>query len=665
MDKLEETKNIRKYGKYIISLVLAIISAISISVYIYSNKYTTYTINLNKNSKIYGLYINDNEQNLSNYANKYLVIDKKDSNILISKKDISIIIKTSIIDNVSISFSDNKKISVIRDGKINNTKEGHYHYRISMLDAVKKSLNSYTLLFLIISYIIMYLCINQINKFIKKVNDCDVKIKDIVKFFISNFIIFSCVIYLLLSVFKSLISIFILLYLIYLIYRMRDKIFNNLEYAYTILFTIIGLTFLFLIPPFNIPDEPEHFIKSYELFDKASSSDDGIAEISSNMYYFVSSYKYTSMHGDVKYNGKNYLNSILNKENTENKLYSFSYRSTKKSSILPYLPSAIIISIAKNLNFSPLLLLIFGRAINLMISLIICYYTLKIAPHFKKLFFIVMLLPTFIQESAGINMDWLTNSISILTIGYIMKLIYSNKKISYKEIITLFILGLILGFCKFGYFPIMFLIFLIPNKKIKNTKIKPILIKIVLIIFVIAVSYLTNTSMGGAVSESTPYYTIGYAISHPINTISVYLNTFLNRFDTDIFKGQFDSFGVYTKYNRSLLTTLLIIMYALVFLVKDKNDKKLELKERVIYLIISAMLILIPYTAMFLCWTFLGADSINGLQPRYFLIAELLLFIGISSNLLNLNIKNQNRFYVGCIIFNFCISLFTIIIGFY
>lgn len=665
MSKSKSTKIFNRYFIYGISFILSIVSAISISVYIYAKSSVTYNINIKENKLIHSIYINDNRQDLNKYENEDLVIKSKESDTLKAINDTTLTLKTSVIDSVSIAFNNGKGIKVTRDKneKILKNNE-NYYYNESKAHIIRKSLNIYTLSFFVISYIFMYLCIAKINKFLIKMDNKNIKSKDILIFFIANFIIFFSSIYLLLLVFKSFILIFIIAYLIYLLYRIKDVLKDNLVYTYIILSTIIGISFLLLIPPFNVPDEPAHFVKSYTLLDKNSINDNGYAKINSNLYNFITDYKYTCMDYDVKYNGRNYLNALFKMDDSENNLYTYSYTNTKKSSILPYLPSALIIMLGKSF-LPPLFLLILSRAINLVLSIIICYHALKIAPHFKKIFFVIMLLPTFIQQSAGINMDWITNSVSLLIISYIMKLIYINKKINFRDIIFLFILGFILSFCKFGFFPIMFLILLIPNKKIENTKLKPILIKILLILFVMIISYLNNTGMGGSTSLNSPYYTIRFAISHPLNTISVYLETFINRFDTDIFKGQFDSFGVYTKWKTPLFTTILIIMYSFIFLVKDDNNKKLMKKERIIYLGISAILILIPYTAMFLCWTFLGERTINGLQPRYFLIAELLLFIGISSNLFDIKVKNKNKLYICCILFDFCVSLATILIGFY
>lgn len=657
------TKRYKNWFFYIISIILSLIFAINISICIYAKSSTEYKFSLKKGSTISAIAINNNILDLSNFENSD-ISKKKDSNTLIVNNDTNLIIKTSVIDDISFRTSKNNDVTITKDKNIKKIgKNGFYSNHISTIDIIRKSINIYTLLYLILGFIIFSFAIKEIINFIDKINKNNISIKDVILFFICNFVIFAGVGYVLLLLSKILVIVSLILYLTYMIYKTKDNLSNYLEYAYVIFITIIGLSFLFFLPPLNVPDEPEHFIKSYNMLDSNSYGDKGLANLSDDVYSFVNYYKYTSMDYNLEFNSKNYLDSyfIKNSDNT----HILSYRNTKDLSIIPYIPSSIIISIGRLLDCSPLVLLILGRGINLLITLILCYYALKSTPYFKKIFFIIMLLPMFIQQSAAINMDWLTNSISMLFIAKILQLKYQTNNISKIEIAKLFILGLILSFCKFGFFPITFLILLIPSKKFKEIK-KPVLLKTILILTVILVSYFNNlNSIQSAGSSVGPYYTLKYALMHPINTIYVYINTFLNRFDSDIFKGQFDSFGVYTKYNKSLFTTLLIIMYGILLLCKDDNDKKLQLKERLLYLFVTFVMILIPYTAMFLGWTNIGSNFIEGLQPRYFLVAELILFITLSSNLLNINIKNKNLLYICCVMFNFFISIFTIIVGFY
>ena len=107
-----------------------------------------------------------------------------------------------------------------------------------------------------------------------------------------------------------------------------------------------------------------------------------------------------------------------------------------------------------------------------------------------------------------------------------------------------------------------------------------------------------------------------------------------------------------------------VCIFVLNLLIKEDN-KKTEIKDRIVFIIISLMLIGIPYLTMFLCWTKVGADVIDGLQPRYFLVATLMLFMGLSNNIVDLKIKDKTKLYISCIVISFIISLFTILYGFY
>lgn len=638
----------------LISIIIAVLGSFSISINIYAKESAVYELDIKKGTKIGNIAINNNKLDLKTYKNDKLVLD--DKNNLKAIDDSKLSISTSVIDDITINVKDNNGIR-INDETINNE---YYFYRVSKLDILKKSINLYTIIYTILLSIISYLCINNISYFIMKIKKDNVVLSDILLFLISNFIIFLESIYLILYISKILLMILIFIYICYLIYKIKDNIKDNIQYSFIILSTIIGLTYLFLIPPLNVPDEPKHFMKSYSMFDSKYSSDEGHAKLDNNLYNFINYYEYPSLNSDIEFNGKNYFNSFYKVKNDN--VYDYSYTNTKHASVVPYLPSSIVIKIGKLINVSPLYLLILGRAIDLFISTILVYFSIKIIPKFKKLIFVIALFPTFIQHASAINMDFLTNSVSILFISYIINLIYKKDKITTKNIVILFILGFILGFCKFGFFPITLLVLLLPNKKLELKKIKPIIIKILLILFVILISYLNNRTLGGA-SSNNSFYTISYVITHPIEIIKVYLNTMFDRLDTDIFKGSFDSFGLYTKYNRSLFTTILIVMYGIILLSGD--NEKIKMNERLTYLFISLMLIGIPYTAMLLCWTKVGSTFIDGLQPRYFLIAELLLFMGLSNNIIKLNVKNKNLLYITCIIFNLCISLFTILSGFY
>ena len=656
---------LKKYSKYLVVLLIAIISfvaSINLSISKYSQSTDKYEIFLDKDSKIDYIVLNDNVQGLYIYEDDNFKYDYDNSD-LIALNDTKLTVEYSVIDKVDIRVLTNNKNFIKKNGVIQDTNNNEYFYDISKIDVLKSSINLYTLLYFIVFYFVFLICFLGIKNTIDKINNDKVKLKDIILFFISNFILFVLTIYTLLYIFKTLILFIIIGYITFLLYLIRKKI--TLENTYIILGTIIGLSFLFLIPPFSVPDEPNHYTKSLAMLDNKYKNDNGYAKIDIDTGHFMTYYSFTSMDREVKFNGKNYIEQYLNKKSnigTDIK----PYQNTKNASPLPYFLSSIIVKISKLFNLSPLLTFINARMINLLLSFILCYLALHLIPKFKKILFVIMLLPSFVQAQIGINMDSFTNALSIIIIAYLIKLIYQKNKINYKQILVLIVMGLFLSFCKFGSFPIMFLAILIPYKKIDIKRINPIIVKIFIMFFVMIISYLYSAA--GAVSDaaaSNEFYTMSYIIANPISTLNLIISTIIERSQIDLFYGHYNVLGTYTKYVPGFLSTYESLILIILLLMNDDQTKKISIYERFIYLSIALILIMIPCYAMLLCWTNIDASIISGLHPRYFITALVFLYIALSNNILNINIKNKNLVYVIGVLFIFMVSLYTLADGFY
>lgn len=532
----------------------------------------------------------------------------------------------------------------------------------STFELLKQSLNKYSIFIFIGMYpltlLLLYLCKKTINK----IKENKIKLLDIIIFACSVFCIYFSTFYVLLATFRELLIIPVAGIIILGLYYIKDSIKDNIQNSYVYIAVISGITLLFLIPPFNIPDEDKHFVKSFKT-SYFVVNDNGFT----NLPVSIDNFKYKYTHGvleqQTKYNGKNYFADMFEKAEY-NKLSEniCNYTNTKYQSVEPYLPSSIIIFWARIIGLSPLLLVLLGRFVDLLIVIILCYYAIKTIPSFEKVLFIVALFPIFLQQSAAINMDYLTNSIVIFLIAYIFYLKEKSDIISNKELILLSCVSIIFAFCKFGYFPILLLVLLIPNNKFKNKKIA-IIMKSSIIIIPSIMSYIVGMSSG--VKENTAYYTFSYALQHPIKTMSVYFDTALWRLDLDLFRGMFDGFGVSTKWNEPLILAIICIIYIILIAVKDNKDVLLNKKQKIGLLIICFAIIFIVYSAMFFSWTYLGAEVIDGLQPRYFIPAVVLLCIVLANDKIYLNVKNKVCLYTFAVALVHILSFVTILTKFY
>ena len=656
----------KKYLIGIVALILALIATLNISVGIYARKYVTYEAEVTANQRIDNVVINNTKIPLDRYVNENVKIGQKEdeaSKYLYSDSIGKIEIMTSVVDDVCINFEgDTDDITVYKNGEIQTIYGSTFFYDYSVMPIIFDSLNYYSIIILAVSFAVILGLVVLVFKFLDKINKKNINLLDVVIFICSVFLIYLSVFYISLSLIREVIVVPIIAVAALSLYYIKDTIKENIENAYIVLATFFGIAMLFLIPPFNVPDEGAHFIKSFET-SYINNNDGGYSNLPKSIEDFFYKYVQGSHDGSTKYNGKNYLSDFL--QNGEYDVRSENikdYTNTKFLSVVPYIPSIITIAIARIINLSPLLLVVIGKFTNLLITITLCYLALKKISCFKKVLFVIALFPIFLQQAGAINMDWLTNLSSLLIVVSVFYYRQTEKEIGIKDIALMSLIAIILAYCKFGYFPILLMVLLIPNEKFKDKK-YAIIFKTLFIIVPSLLSYLQNSSLG--ISNDSPYYHIEYALSHPFSAMKVYFATAFERMPLDIFRGLFDGFGVSTQWHSSLVMYVLIALYVLLIASSGNGEKQFNWKERTLMLILSFLMICIIYSAMFFGWTYFGAPTIDGLQPRYFIPPVILIYLAITNNAIKLDVKNRNTVYSYSMIAIYLLCFLTISLGFY
>ena len=656
----------KKYLIGIVALILSIVATVNISVGIYARKYVTYEAEVTANQRIDNVVINNTKIPLDRYVNENVKIGQKEdeaSKYLYSDSIGKIEIMTSVVDDVCINFEgDTDDITVYKNGEIQTIDGSTFFYDYSVMTIIFDSLNYYSIIILALSFAVILGLVVLVFKFLDKINKKNINLLDVVIFICSVFLIYLSVFYISLSLIREVIVVPIIAVAALSLYYIKDTIKENIENAYIVLATFFGIAMLFLIPPFNVPDEGAHFIKSFET-SYINNNDGGYSNLPKSIEDFFYKYVQGSLDGSTKYNGKNYLSDFLQSGEYDIRSENIKdYTNTKFLSLVPYIPSIITIAIARIINLSPLLLVVIGKFTNLLITITLCYLALKKISCFKKVLFVIALFPIFLQQAGAINMDWLTNLSSLLIVVSVFYYRQTEKEIGIKDIALMSLIAIILAYCKFGYFPILLMVLLIPNEKFKDKK-YAIIFKTLFIIVPSLLSYLQNSSLG--ISNDSPYYHIEYALSHPFSAMKVYFATAFERMPLDIFRGLFDGFGVSTQWHSSLVMYVLIALYVLLIASSGNGEKQFNWKERTLMLILSFLMICIIYSAMFFGWTYFGAPTIDGLQPRYFIPPVILIYLAITNNAIKLDVKNRNTVYSYSMIAIYLLCFLTIYLGFY
>lgn len=654
--------NWKKICFFSIIVILAITSAISVSVYYYSRNDNNYSIEFSDKTKLKNISINSNNLNFGKFKGKTFLVDEK--NVMSAKKSGNILnFKASIIDNVYVEFENPDGAKLFCNNEELNIENNIYEKFISTFSIIKNSLNVYTILVFLIALPILYFIIKYITIFYKKIVEDKIKFYDILLVGLCLFVIFFFNFYLLYTLLKKfiiLLVIGIILAVWFLVKKLPDKKFEKIYLMFAI---SCGIMMIFLMPPFNVPDESSHFSRAYKDSLFVTTEDDGRFYFPKAINEFASKYANNVNFSDIKIYSRNYLSDMFKPVDyniIDEK--SSNYSNVKYLSFVPYIPSTLIILAGRLANIAPLVLLLLCRFVNLMIVIICCYYAIKNVPHFKKAFLVVTLFPIFIQQAAAINMDYLTNAVAIFLISFIIQLIYKKDKIINKEFTILGGLCFILSLGKFGYFPILLLFFLVSNDKFKN-KYQAWAIKIAFILGTLILSFFFSLSAATG-GTATNVYGIKYFFTNPIDSINVFIRTAFARLDQDIFRGFFDGFAYSTVWHQSLFKTFMYLMYFVFIIMSDENDEEISKISRCVLFGITILVIGIVYAIAFSQWTKTGERLINGIQARYFLPVLVPIYIGVSNKKFNLDIKDKRLVYSTIVTIGFCISFATIVCAF-
>ena len=266
------------------------------------------------------------------------------------------------------------------------------------------------------------------------------------------------------------------------------------EYIFPGIALFFGLIYVFINPPFQVPDEGSHYFRTYEITDFEITNQNktiptSIVTIDSTLL---------GLHFDPE--AKTSKTEIL--ALTKVKLEPTKrHPSAGLNYIIPYIPQVLGFAVGRVFGANPVYLLYLGRIFNLILAILLIFNAIKIAPFSKWIFFLLALMPKTVYLMASLSYDAFVISGSFLLIAlYLYYAFKAEKVLGWKDIGLLFFVSMLLALCKPPYFFIGFLFLIIPVRKIGS------LLKFLLIFFVFVVSMLMAEGMwslvGGLVKSA-------------------------------------------------------------------------------------------------------------------------------------------------------------------
>jgi uncharacterized membrane protein len=436
---------------------------------------------------------------------------------------------------------------------------------------------------------------------------------------------------------------------------------KNLHLLY--LFYAVPLFYLVIVitPPFQNPDEPNHFsraeqisrgefiskfipaknnLKPKGLFDPHQggfSVDRGIGQ-ANRLFSNLQFQPGAKVHANAVDSAKL---TLWNK--------GIEYRNFGNTAIYPpfvYLMPTISIMLGKWMSWPVIKTLYLSRFLNAALVLVLGVIALKLARSAKLLLFTLLLLPMHIATFCAVTQDSILIVCSFLLVAFVDYGETERIVYQWKHIAAMIVLAAVIGICKPPYILFSFIILFITapfSRRLMGTAIPFALLAIWLIIN----SSNFKIQFAPAEMHVNSRMQIAYVLHHPFKFMGLFFKwdykgiAYFFRMCVGVL-GWVDT--QFSKVYYIITYTTLIFMLAVFYNKSAKVKVNLRAAALSIFIITSIAILAAQYAT----WVPYQSETFGGLQGRYFLpvFPFLMLAVAFSKNGIEKNSSQKKHFFV-------------------
>jgi len=182
-----------------------------------------------------------------------------------------------------------------------------------------------------------------------------------------------------------------------------------------------ALLFLLLTPPFQVPDEPVHWFRAYQISEgrltairKGASAG---AMIPVSMLETRRVWQQgIAFHPEVKVDLERARRTLALPLEPEKRRFKDT-RNVSAYAPVPYLPQALGVWLGRSLGVSPIVLLYFARAANALVAFGLCLLALRLVPFGRWPFFLMLMSPIFGSLRSSASPDATTYSLAFVNLA--------------------------------------------------------------------------------------------------------------------------------------------------------------------------------------------------------------------------------------------------------
>jgi len=398
------------------------------------------------------------------------------------------------------------------------------------------------------------------------------------------------------------------------------------ECAFTALIAVFGVVFLLATPPFQAPDEWRHVQRIFAinsgqfLATSHSAGFSGVFVPRSLLELEVGLDAGNVRHHPNWRQSPARLRAELTRPfNADDRVY---VGMPSLYSPIAYLPSALVIGVARLLDLSAAVCVYAGRLGNVIAYAILVALALRWAPAHRYALGMLATTPMAVFEAASLGVDAVTNALALLFTTAVLRAAAASGPLRRTEVLELGVLAALVGLSKQAYAPLVLIVGLLPAARFSSTRARLGALFAVTAAGVVPTGLwfiaLHQLELGPISPGSDPQEQVAFLLGHPLQGATVLLNTLVAHFGRYVkgFIGQLGSLDV-------ALPTALYAIYPLVLLAVSALDggraNPVRGKERGILLGVAVITWISVMLLAYIGWNVPWDSVVRHVQGRYFI----------------------------------------------
>jgi uncharacterized membrane protein len=423
---------------------------------------------------------------------------------------------------------------------------------------------------------------------------------------------------------------------------------------------LMGVFYIFVMPPFQTPDEPNHFQRIYQItqgryLGEVSEDKTNIGgQMPKGILDCYAPFEYLKHYTDRTIRLDTIKAHLFEPIRSRDLIFS-PFPNTARYAFTAYLPQSITIFILDSLNVPPLLWMYACRFSTFLIWLTLLNWAIRITPVYKELFMFLSLLPTSLTANASLSADVMSNGLAFVIFALFFKFKTEKTNLTYQKVLLFTFLMLLISWQKVVYFPLLFLLVLVPSTLFGSLKKKFSIITGVFIVNVIVIllwanevnklTYPDGDKYHSAYSNVRPGFEVNPAlqIDHILKDPLHFAHIFLKA-SFDVYPDSFSSYvSAYGWEGHGLPSGLYYILTAILLAFLLLQIKVFTHIERLFLLLLCHGLMMLFLFVQHLQWDALADDSIiTYYSGKYYIPIYPVLFFALTG-LLNF-VKISTKF---------------------